>query len=436
VTRVLVLSAEPTGERMAGPAIRAFELARALAARCEVTLAAPGPDSRAPEGVVRLRAGLGDYGALLQAARTHDVLVVQELPAQLVRHVRATPARLVADLYNPRPMEVLEAVRDLPPARRRRAQRIVTLSSLALLASADLIVCASEVQRDLWLGAMAAADLLDLEAYRADPSLRSLIEVVPFGLPDAPPPPGGPAAAPRRRLLWAGGVWNWLDPGTVMAAVDRLADLDVELVFMGIGRPTSEPLDAMSGTEEVLARAAAHPRITVNRGWVPYEERAGWLTSATLGVCAHHEHLEARFSFRTRLLDHFWAGTPVVTSRGDALGELVSREGLGAAVAPGDAAGFAAACRGLLEDPGALRAARDRVAARAPGLRWSAAAAPLVAWCDDAPHRPRRRVDPLRLAALTARQYPHLAPEVVARQGAAEVARKTGRLVRRAVLRR
>ena len=43
---VLVLSPEPVGERMAGPAIRAAELARVLAAEHEVTLAAPAPSRR------------------------------------------------------------------------------------------------------------------------------------------------------------------------------------------------------------------------------------------------------------------------------------------------------------------------------------------------------------------------------------------------------
>ena len=50
---VLVLSPEPIGERMAGPAIRAAELARVLAAEHDVTLAGPAP-SRAPGAEVRL----------------------------------------------------------------------------------------------------------------------------------------------------------------------------------------------------------------------------------------------------------------------------------------------------------------------------------------------------------------------------------------------
>ncbi|MGZ8650366.1 MAG: hypothetical protein ACXW08_17335, partial [Solirubrobacteraceae bacterium] len=58
--RVLVVSAEPVGDRMAGPAIRAYELARALAADALVTLAAPAPSALADERFELLEAGLAD----------------------------------------------------------------------------------------------------------------------------------------------------------------------------------------------------------------------------------------------------------------------------------------------------------------------------------------------------------------------------------------
>ena len=81
---VLVLSAEPVGERMAGPAIRAAELARALAAEHDVTLAAPAP-SRSPDPRVGLiEAGMEDFDALVAAAGAHEVLVSQELPPTLL----------------------------------------------------------------------------------------------------------------------------------------------------------------------------------------------------------------------------------------------------------------------------------------------------------------------------------------------------------------
>jgi glycosyltransferase involved in cell wall biosynthesis len=446
--RVLVLASEPVGERMAGPAIRALEVGRALAGRgLAVTLAAPAPSEPVDDRVTLLEAGFADFDALLSAARTHDVLVAQELPAQMLRHLRRLPIRLVADLYNPRPMEVLEAVRHRSRPAQRRAQALAILGTLSLAAAADFIVCASEKQRDLWLGGLALHGLIDLDSYRVDPSLRSLIDVVPFGLPADEPVPGTapvlkgawPGIGTQDRvLLWGGGIWNWLDPVTCIDAVARLEDLDppVHLVFQGIDRPGLERVDAISGTPGALAHAESlgllGRRVHANPAWVPYRERAAWLLEADLGVSAHHDHLEARFSFRTRVLDYLWAGRPVVATAGDALGDLVERRGLGRAVPPADPDAFAAACRTLLDGSGEWEAAAGRIAELRPSLTWDRAVAPLAAFCADASW-PRRKPRRARIVALTAAQYPPMIPEVVERHGPAELVKKVGRLARRAV---
>ena len=163
---------------MAGPAIRAAELARALAARHRVTLAAPAPSS-APPGVELLEAGFEDFDALVEAARrARRACWRRSCRPTLLGRLSRLPVRIALDLYNPIVMEVLEAVADERPRVQRRIQELVGMRALAQCAVADFIVCASERQRDLWLGAMAVHGLIDLDAYRRDPTLRSLIDVV------------------------------------------------------------------------------------------------------------------------------------------------------------------------------------------------------------------------------------------------------------------
>src|SRR6185295_4365609 len=174
VTRVLFISAEPLGESMAGPAIRVLELARAVAAHCDVTVAAPGPSDAGDAPIELLEARLADFEVLLDAIRSHDVVVAQRLPPQLLRYVSKLPVRFVADLYNPQMIEVLEAAGgDGASSSPRRAWR----SMLGQCAVADLVVCASEKQRDLWLGGMGLAGLIDVERYRADPTFRNYVDV-------------------------------------------------------------------------------------------------------------------------------------------------------------------------------------------------------------------------------------------------------------------
>jgi glycosyltransferase involved in cell wall biosynthesis len=442
VTRVLFVSAEPVGKTMAGPAIRVVELARAVAEHCEVSVAAPAPsDASAVPGDL-VEAGLSDFDALLAAARAHDVVVAQRLPPQLLRYVARMPVRFVADLYNPQMIEVLEAMDGSGAAAQRRAWR----SMLGQCAVADLVICASEKQRDLWLGGMGLAGLVDPERYRADPTFRSFVDVVPFGLPDRKPrraePPVLKGAWPGigegdRVLLWAGGVWRWLDAETPIRAVERLraGGRAVHLVFLGTGRPALEPGAVPTSAEAAIAfareRGLEGRCVHFNPGWVPYEEREAYLAEADVGVCAHHDHLEARFSFRTRVLDHFWAGLPSVVSGGDSIGDLVERRGLGRAVPPGDDEGFAAALAELLDDPAAYDAAARRVRGLAPSLRWSECARPLVRFCLEHERRPRRRPPRGALARATYGQYPDVLAALREHGGIREAARGLPRHVAR-----
>jgi hypothetical protein len=72
--------------------------------------------------------------------------------------------------------------------------------------------------------------------------------------------------------------------------------------------------------------------VIFNDTWVPYEHRDGWLMAADCALSTHLEHLETRFSSRTRLLDCFWARLPIVCTGGDELADRVERENLGAVV--------------------------------------------------------------------------------------------------------
>ena len=109
-------------------------------------------------------------------------------------------------------------------------------------------------------------------------------------------------------ILWAGGMWNWVDPSTLIRAVAKLRKdrPDVHAVILGTKHPNPE-IGEMDIARE--AQALADDLGLVGNGvnfveWVPYEERAEWILEADVGVSLHHSGVESQFAYRTRLLDY------------------------------------------------------------------------------------------------------------------------------------
>ncbi len=376
MSRILVVCSEPLGDVMAGPAIRATELSRVLAgAGHDVTL-------RDTE----------DREAVRRAARGAEVVVLQGWVLERIPALADSGARIVVDLYDPFALELLSLIEGEAPERRRQAQANALRALHDQLRAGDFFICASERQRDYWLGWLEALGRVNPLTHAADPDLRGLIDVVAFGVPAEPPAAsGGPG--PREilgigpddlLLLWGGGVYDWFDPVTVVRAVERVPG--AHLVFMAVGHPNAGMPEAGA---LAAAREAAGERVHFNDGWVEYDRRADWLLQADAGVSAHHESVETRFAYRTRILDYLWAGLPVLTTRGDALGNEVDRHDLGAALAPGDVDGWAEAIEDLAGDPDGWAARGDRAADRAGALTWERVAGSLVAYCA----APRRAAD-------------------------------------------
>ena len=186
-----------------------------------------------------------------------------------------------------------------------------------------------------------------------------------------------------RIVLWGGGIWEWLDPVTVISAVHELAlaRSGLRLVFMGVRRPNSRGAER-AATERAMAVAeelgVLGSVVIFNENWVPYKERGAWLREADIGVSAHFDTVETRFAFRTRLLDYLWADLPIVTSSGDVIGELVERERLGASVPPKNVEKWVVALAVLLDDDEARRHASARMRAVKQSFEWSRIVEPLA----------------------------------------------------------
>ncbi len=402
MSRVLVVTADVLRMQMAGPAMRAWHIASRLAlenevmllttsAYCEVTadgfeVAAAGPE------------------ALAEAVNWCEVMVLQGYVTHHNPWLLESDRVIVFDIYDPLHLETLALTQAAPgpgPVRDAHVRLSVETLNRQLL-RADFLLCASERQRDLFLGQLCALGRVNPLTYDDDPTLRRLIDVVPFGLPDEDPVHRLPAlrgVVPGIRpaddvIVWAGGVYDWFDPLTVIKAVAKLAKRrpSVRLFFMGMRHPNPD-VPEMRVAKEARALAeelgVAGKHVFFNEGWVSYTDRDNFLTEATVGVTAHFENAETRFSFRTRCLDYLWARLPVVTTEGDAFAALVENEGLGLSVPPEDPDALEEALARLLYDKELAEGCRARAGGVRKLYRWSVVVEALAEFC----RQPRRAPD-------------------------------------------
>jgi glycosyltransferase involved in cell wall biosynthesis len=393
VTHVLLVSNEPVGRTMAGPGIRYRQFALQLADRFDVTLVIPNdPDDELP-GVRVVRASDLGHRGFSRLAQSVDAVVAQQLTIATMERLARRGARVVYDLYDPLLFEALAHHQgaDEGSGYAGSLSRAAMLKQILALATGSAFLCASDRQRDLWLGVLSSLGRIGFGEYAADPALERLVVVVPFGIEPEPPRAESPAlkgvlagiGRGDRVLLWGGGVWNWLDPLTPIRAVAELAEHrdDVRLVFLGIRHPSPRvPEMQMAQAAVDLAREldVLDSKVHFNFDWVPYAERGRFLLDADLGISAHFDTVETRFAFRTRLLDYFWANLPSVVTRGDALGDRIAERGLGRAVGFEAVGEWAEAISALLDDPDDYGLTKQRISDELEAFLWPRVVEPLA----------------------------------------------------------
>jgi glycosyltransferase involved in cell wall biosynthesis len=237
--------------------------------------------------------------------------------------------------------------------------------------------------------------------------LNGLIRVVPFGLSASAPSHDRPAlrgVVPGIDLqdeivLWGGGIYNWFDPLTLIKSIDKLRHRrpNVRLFFMGLRHPNPVVKEMEMSVDaralaDILQLTGRH--VFFNEDWIAYGDRQNYLLEADIGVTTHLIHLEAAYSFRTRILDYIWAGLPIVATTGDSFAELIDREQLGLTVPATDVDRLEEALYRLLDDQELASVCRTNLDRVRPQYAWTEVLRPLVEFC----RAPRRAPDLARQA--------------------------------------
>lgn len=403
MTRVLVVTNDPVGLRMAGPGIRSWNIALTLSAENEVRLVTTSSLDAQPAPFEQYLVPPGRQRAFARMERWAQVIVFQGHAMSMFRSLRRSKKLLVADVYDPMHVEQLEQAREhpLPEYARIVADRVELLNEQLL--RADFLLAASERQRMFYLGQLAALGRLNPLTYNDGAYLHRLLAVVPFGLPSEPPVqqrqvlkgvvPG--IGADDKVVIWGGGLYSWFDPLALIRAVGMLSVRrpTVRLFFQGTKHPSVAQMPIVEQSRALAEELGLlGTSVFFNEAWVPYEDRQNYLLEADVGVSTHGVHLETALAFRTRILDYLWASLPMVVTTGDTFGELVDREGLGVAVPPDDVEALADALEMTLFDAQFAERSVTNIRAIREAFQWSTVLGPLVEYVRDPWPAPDRRL--------------------------------------------
>lgn len=434
--RVLIISGDIIAKKMAGPGIRYFNFAKELSKEMEVTLAVPEGSEMESNYFKVAHYSITSpllYKRIKELIDSHDVVIAQHIfPLRLLPFVIKTNKAIIIDLYDPIMFEILGQYFTDGLSRQGDASYKCWLYETKLqLGAGSFFICANDRQRDLWLGMLSGLGIITADKYVKDNSLKRLIDIVPFGIENNDPVKSKQVLkgvhpnikSTDKLVIWGGGIWNWLDPLTVIKAIayiSRTRD-DVKFFFMGVKRPNPLiPQMEMVSNAINLAKEldVLDKHVFFNYDWIPYEERHNYLMEADIGISMHFETVETRFAFRTRVLDYFWAGIPVIVAKGDSISELVSRECLGIVVDCKDDKELADGILRLVDDKDFRTCCIENIKKIREEYRWSNVVQPILNYCKNTSEGEKRTKNKTAFIwALILMAYLHRFRESILKRG-------------------
>ncbi|MGD8465540.1 MAG: glycosyl transferase, partial [Anaerolineae bacterium] len=147
--RILIISLDTVSPSMAGPAIRCWEFARVLGPLAQVTLAIPNEPALETEGFAQVQY---DAGRLKLLARESDLLILSGHSLWFYPFLKDSEVPIVVDIYDPFLLESLPLLAGQSDEDQVDRYSIILDALTDLLLWGDFFLCASEKQRDYWLG--------------------------------------------------------------------------------------------------------------------------------------------------------------------------------------------------------------------------------------------------------------------------------------------
>ncbi|MCL6601789.1 MAG: glycosyltransferase family 4 protein [Paenibacillus sp.] len=337
---ILIISPAAIKKNMSGPSIRYWEISKELSKSNNIILLVPNEDFLENKDFTIMKITISN---LIKSLKKCDAVLLQGLTLWKYPFIKYFNKAIAVDLYDPFHLENLEGLSNTISSKIKHFTTLAVIKEQ--LIRGDYFYCASEKQKDYWLGMLSSQKITPSLYNSIDRNIANLIGIVPFGIPEYSPTKQNRVlkgmystiGETDKVVVWGGGIWDWLDPETLIKAMAIVKEerTDVKCFFMGVKPPVgSEPKKLKSLLK--LRKDLKLEDTVVFNDWVEYEKRSDFLLEADIGISLHESHLETRFSYRTRLLDYIWCKLPIIASDGDVFSEIIKKNNLGTVVKPKD----------------------------------------------------------------------------------------------------
>jgi hypothetical protein len=390
--RIVVFGTEPVTGKIGGLGIRQLETARTLSKHFEIRLVTPFEVGEHTEKFHIEYCLLHRPELVVEHVKWADAVFACQPTPDLARTIEREGRPLAIDIF---PITYFEEIEHQPLDDKTPKQLTAHFSTLIhkiekQLGAGDFFICASERERNYYLGVLTMVGKLRPHDYLDDKHFKKVIDIVPFGLPKRKPKTGKNLLRGKIDgigmkdflIVWGGALWNWYDCKTPIRAMARLrkSHPHIKLVFTATKHPATKkpPREYTKTLELAKKKGLLDKTVFFYTDWVPHAERDYYLSEADAGIATFTDHIENYFAYRIRLLDYIWAGLPVITNPGNTLSDMIMDKGLGAVFPFGDDKALAEKIIELATKRARTKKIRERVLEAKKNFYWDDMLKPLI----------------------------------------------------------
>lgn len=383
-TDILLLTHTPLSAMDTVGNARYVQLAEQLdAAGFSVTLAVPNPEILPP---THFRVTASDAETLESLLRRHDTVIStsREYTARQISREDHLQIFDVADI------SFDEISRNEAGVQERIAN---------ILENANLILCGSPYQRDLWMGVAACRGALSPQApYQHQPG--EWMVVVPHGHPSYPPAPESaeagaePAAHSPADYVWLGGYDHLADLETALGAFVSLCQAGHEGNLLLPPPASAEESSGWEKAQHLVANLDARDsqRIQLAPESMTPRQQLAAMEQAKAGIISTRDSAASRFWSGAPISTAIWLRLPSVCSRGCFMSFLAEELEIGVCAAAGDVDDLAQKLSRVV-DPAVQASLRANLQEVHSHFGWNQAIRPLLQFLERPPAMMERPVE-------------------------------------------